>query len=117
VLDEILAPGFLAQVNGSANYLRQQLGALLSAYPAVFEEVRGQGLLIGLKLRVPNTDFVNAVRAKGLLVVGAGDNVVRVMPPLNIEESHMRDALKILGEAAEDFVNAKKPSSNKTEAA
>ena len=102
-LDLVLAPDFLPHVEAIGNYLRQQLAGLLAEHPSVFEEVRGQGLLLGLKLRVPNTEFVAAARKQGLLVVGAGDNVVRLLPPLIIEEAQVREAMAMLSTAAKSF--------------
>ncbi|MDE2111358.1 MAG: aspartate aminotransferase family protein [Alphaproteobacteria bacterium] len=113
VLDLALSPDFLPHVEAIGNYLRQQLAGILADHSAVFEEVRGQGLLLGLKLRVPNTDFVAAARKQGLLIVGAGDNVVRLLPPLIIEEAHVREAIKMLSAAARGF----EASNKKTEAA
>jgi acetylornithine/N-succinyldiaminopimelate aminotransferase len=113
-LDLVLAPGFLEHVRRIANYMNQQLGQLLAEHPTVFEDVRGQGLMMGLKLRVPNTEFVVAARKCGLLVVGAGDNVVRLLPPLIIEESHVREAMKMLSTAAASFEST---TSAKAEAA
>jgi acetylornithine/N-succinyldiaminopimelate aminotransferase len=112
VLDLVLAPDFLPHVESIGNYLRQQLAGLLAEHPSVFEEVRGQGLLLGLKLRVPNTEFVAAARKQGLLIVGAGENVVRLVPPLVIEEAQVREAMAMLSAAAKGF-----ESSKKTEAA
>jgi acetylornithine/N-succinyldiaminopimelate aminotransferase len=109
----VLEPEFLPHVEAVGNYLGQQLAGLLAEHPTVFEEVRGQGLLLGLKLRVPNTAFVAAARAQGLLVVGAGDNVVRLLPPLIIEEQQVREAMAMLAAAARTFEAAP----NKTEAA
>ena len=103
VLDMVLAPDFLPQVRAMANYLTQQLGELLAGHPDVFEEVRGQGLMLGLKLRVPNTEFVAAARKQGLLVVGAGDNVIRILPPLIVEETQIREAMTMLSAAAKTF--------------
>ena len=103
VLDLVLAPDFLPHVEAIGNYLRQQLAGLLAEHPAVFEEVRGQGLLLGLKLRVPNTEFVAAARKQGLLVVGAGENVVRLVPPLIIEEAQVREAMAMLSATAKVF--------------
>ena len=97
------APGFLEHVQKMGSYLSQQLARLVSEHPHVFEEVRGQGLMIGLKMRVPNTEFVAKARAAGLLVVGAGDNAVRLLPPLIIEESHIREAIAALGAAADTY--------------
>ena len=102
-LDLVTAPGFLAHVEAIGNYLHQQMGVLLAEHPTVFEEVRGQGLLLGLKLKVTNTEFVAAARKQGLLVVGAGDNVVRLLPPLIIEETQVREAMAMLSAAAKSF--------------
>src|SRR6185312_13458769 len=96
----LLEEGFLDQVNGTANYLRQQLARLVADHPQVFEEVRGQGLLLGLKLKPPVGDFVNAARAQGLLTVAAGENVVRILPPLNVSEAEIREAVAMLEQAA-----------------
>jgi acetylornithine/N-succinyldiaminopimelate aminotransferase len=111
-LDLVLAPGFLAHVESVGNYLRQQLAGLIAEHPSVFEELRGQGLMLGLKLRVPNTDFVTAARKQGLLIVGAGENVVRLLPPLIVTEEQVRDAVKMLSTAAAEF-----EAQNKTVAA
>ena len=108
VLDLVLAPDFLPHVQAIANYLNQQLVGLLAAHPAVFEEVRGQGLMLGLKLRVPNTEFVAAARKQGLLIVGASDNVVRILPPLIVEETQVREAMTMLSAAAKSFETGKK---------
>jgi acetylornithine/N-succinyldiaminopimelate aminotransferase len=96
----LLEPGFLDSVNKVANYLHQQLVGLLASHPDIFEEVRGQGLLLGLKLKPPVGDFVNAARAEGLLTVGAGENVVRILPPLNVSEPEVREAVNMLEKAA-----------------
>ncbi|HEY3776683.1 MAG TPA: aspartate aminotransferase family protein [Rhizomicrobium sp.] len=106
VLDVVLEPDFLAAVERVANYARQQLAALLSEYPQVFEDVRGQGLMLGLKMKPSNTAFVGELRARRLLVVGAGGNVVRLLPPLIVTEEQMREAVRILSQAAEAFVTA-----------
>ena len=108
VLDLVLAPDFLPHVQAIGNYLGQQLAGLLAEHPSVFEEVRGQGLLLGLKLRVPNTEFVAAARKQGLLIVGAGDNVVRLVPPLIIDEAQVREAMTMLSAAAKSFEGSKK---------
>jgi acetylornithine/N-succinyldiaminopimelate aminotransferase len=102
-LEMALEPDFLPHVNAIANYLQQQLGALIAEHPSVFEEIRGQGLMLGLKLKVPNTEFVAAARKQGLLLVGAGENVVRLLPPLIIEEAQVREAMEILSAAAKTF--------------
>ena len=103
VLDIILAPGFFEHVQRVAGYAQQQLAGLIAEHPSVFEELRGEGLMIGLKMKVPNIDFMNALRGHGMLSVGAGDNVIRLLPPLNIEESHVREAVRALDETAREF--------------
>jgi len=107
-IDMVLAPGFLQHVQSVGNYLRQQLARLISDHPSVFEELRGQGLMLGLKLRVPNTEFVAAARNQGLLIVGAGENVVRLLPPLIVCEDQVRDAVKLLSDAALAFETTQK---------
>jgi acetylornithine/N-succinyldiaminopimelate aminotransferase len=99
VLDLVLAPGFLAHVNEIANYLKQQLSMIADKHREVISEVRGQGLLLGLKCKVPNTELVDALRERGMLVVGAGDNVIRLLPPLIIGQDHVREAVAILDDA------------------
>ncbi|HWU25759.1 MAG TPA: aspartate aminotransferase family protein [Rhizomicrobium sp.] len=103
VMDLALAPGFLEHVRRVGNYFRQQLARLIGEHAAVFEELRGEGLMLGLKMKVPNTDFVARLRAHGMLAIGAGENVVRLLPPLNIEEAHVREALTYLDNTARDF--------------
>ena len=99
-LDLALAPGFLEHVGKVAGYLNQQLGALVAAHPAIFESVRGQGLMLGLKMKIPNTDFITAARQAGLVVLPAGDNVVRLLPPLTISESEVREGMELMNRAA-----------------
>jgi acetylornithine/N-succinyldiaminopimelate aminotransferase len=103
----ILEQGFLHQVNDAANYLGQQLHGLVADHPDVFEELRGSGLLLGLKLKPPVGDFVAAARAQGLLTVAAGENVVRILPPLNVSETEMREAVAMLDKAATALENQK----------
>jgi acetylornithine/N-succinyldiaminopimelate aminotransferase len=107
VLDIVLAPGFFEHVQNVGNYLRQQSAGLICEYPSVFEELRGQGLMLGLKMRVKNTDFIDRLRSHGMLSVGAGDNVVRLLPPLIIDEAQAREAMRLLSETAAEFQNAK----------
>ncbi len=98
-LDIILGDGFLEQVRDVANYLNQQLAAVLERHPGVIEEVRSMGMMIGLKCVGPNTDLIDALRARGLLTVGGAENVVRWLPPLTLSQDQARDAIDILDEA------------------
>ena len=96
VLDILLADGFLARVEAMGRLLRARLEALVKRHASVLSDVRGAGLMLGLKCVVPNTDMVSRLREGGLLTVGAGDNTVRVLPPLIVEEGHVEEALTIL---------------------
>jgi acetylornithine/N-succinyldiaminopimelate aminotransferase len=92
VLDVVLEEGFLEDVSEIALYLRQQLAELSDGFPDLIEEVRGEGLLLGLKCKIPNGDVVTAFRDAGLLSIPAGDNVVRLIPPLIITIDDVREA-------------------------
>lgn len=96
VLDIVATPEFLEGVRSTIRAVSQKLASLRDRYPGVIEEIRGSGLLVGLKLHVLNTDFVAKARENGLLTVGAGDNVVRMLPPLNIGEDEIREAFERL---------------------
>jgi len=96
VLDVVLENGFLDQVRQIAGALNQRLSGLVAAYPGVFAEVRGTGLLIGLRCEVPNAEVIEAARAHGLLLAPAGDNVARLLPPLIVGEREVEEAIGIL---------------------
>jgi acetylornithine/N-succinyldiaminopimelate aminotransferase len=100
VLDVVLAPGFLDHVQASGLRLRQRLAELQDRHPDIIGDVRGQGLILGLKLKVPNTEFTAEARAQKLLLIPAGDNVVRLLPPLNIGEDEIAEAYRRLDAAA-----------------
>jgi acetylornithine/N-succinyldiaminopimelate aminotransferase len=114
VLDVILAPGFLDKVAATGKVLHAKLREVQKRHPAVFIEVRGLGLMAGLRCAeaVPSSEMVNKLREEGLLTVGAGENVVRLAPPLIIGESHVAEACAIL-----DNVAAKWPLLEKARAA
>jgi acetylornithine/N-succinyldiaminopimelate aminotransferase len=103
VLDVVLAPGFLEHVEQISNYFRQQLAGLIAEHPGVFEEIRGAGLMLGLKMKVPAGDFITRLRTHGMLAIPAGDNVMRLLPPLIIEEEHVREAMRLLSQTAAEF--------------
>ncbi len=101
VFDELTKPGFLEHVVKVSNFLKQQFEGLKDEYPDVVADVRGKGLLIGMKLKKPAIDVRKMALAKGLLAGSAGDNVLRMAPPLIIDETHVREAVKILSECFE----------------
>ena len=96
VLDVVLAPGFLAEVDRKARRLWGMLGEVVAAYPQVLVDVRGAGLILGLKGVVPNGELQNAFMAEGLLTVAAGDNVVRLVPPLVLTDADVDGAVEMI---------------------
>jgi acetylornithine/N-succinyldiaminopimelate aminotransferase len=99
VLDVILEPGFLTRVQELGLRLKQQLARVKDENPDLIEEVRGSGLLAGIKVKPPSGDVVNACVAEKLLTVGAGENVVRLLPPLNVTEGEIAEAVSRLSAA------------------
>ena len=99
VLDVVLEPGFLEAVQLKALRLKQGLARLKDQFPDIVLDVRGQGLLTGVKLGVPPPDAVAAARDEKLLVVGAGENVIRVLPPLNVEDDEIAEGIDRLARA------------------
>jgi len=99
VLDVMLKPGFFDHVREMSLLLKQKLASVVDRHPEVLAEVRGEGLLIGLKAVVPSGDLVNALRDHKLLAVGAGDNVVRLLPPLIVNQTEIEEAVQRLEHA------------------
>ncbi|MBP9182411.1 MAG: aspartate aminotransferase family protein, partial [Fuscovulum sp.] len=100
VVEIISDPAFLAEVNRKAALFRQGLEALVAAHPDTLEAVRGEGLMLGLKCRAANADFVKAGYDAGILTVAAADNVVRLLPALNIPDADIAEALARLDKVA-----------------
>ena len=99
-LDVVLAPGFLERVARLGLDLRQRLAELRDRHSGLIEEVRGEGLLVGLKLKAPPADFAEAALAQRLLVIPAGDNVVRILPPLIVSDDELAEGVRRLDSAA-----------------
>ncbi len=110
VLDVVLAPGFLDGVDHKARRLWHALQAVVADAPAVLEDVRGAGLILGLKARVPNTELQAAFTAEGLLTVAAGDNVVRLVPPLVLTDADIDAALDMIGRGVRRCQSAAAPA-------
>lgn len=106
VLDVVLEDGFLEEVLEKAIILRQRLAELADSYPDIIETVRGDGLMQGLKCKAANTDVVAAFRSHNFLAVPAGDNVVRLIPPLTITREDIGEALTKMSAALDDFRKA-----------
>ena len=99
VLDVVLAPGFIERVAQLGLFLRQRLAEIKDRHGQIIEEVRGEGLMVGLKVKVPNTEFAAAARDEKLLTIPAGDNVVRLLPPLVISEEELAEGVRRLDAA------------------
>jgi acetylornithine/N-succinyldiaminopimelate aminotransferase len=107
VLDVVLAPGFLDKVRHNALLLKQRLAEMKDRHAGVIEEVRGEGMLIGMRAAVPMGQFVDALRAEKLLTVAAGENVVRLLPPLIASEAEIDQAVDMIDRACTRIERAK----------
>lgn len=103
VMEIVANEAFLAEVNRKAALFRQKLEGLVASHPEVFESVRGQGLMLGLKCKAAPADLVQAGYAQHLLTVPAADNVLRLLPPLNITDEDIAEAITRLDKAAESL--------------
>lgn len=100
VLDVVLEEGFLDEVKRKALLMKQGLASIADEFPDVIEGARGSGLMLGLKCKMPNTKVNAALRDQKLLAVPAGDNVIRLLPPLTVSDEEIRDALERIRSAA-----------------
>jgi acetylornithine/N-succinyldiaminopimelate aminotransferase len=100
-VDELIKPSLMDQVNETAGYLNQQLAGLMERFPDVVVDIRGKGLLIGIKLATPNREFMQHARDEHLLIAGGGDNCVRLLPPLVLSREDAREAIEKLERACE----------------
>ncbi|MEL6508608.1 MAG: aspartate aminotransferase family protein [Pseudomonadota bacterium] len=104
VLKIVSEPAFLDEVNRKAGLLRQKLEGLIAAHPDVFDSIRGEGLMLGLKCKATNIDIVQAGYSQGLLTVPAADNVIRLLPALTITDDEIAQAVGMLDKAATHLV-------------
>jgi acetylornithine/N-succinyldiaminopimelate aminotransferase len=114
-LAELLKPALMDNVREIAGYFTQQFEGLKTRFPDVVEDIRGKGLLIGLKLKTPNREFMQHARDQHLLIAGGGDNCVRLLPPLNLTLAEASEAVQKL-EAACEIARAKAQTLAKTRA-
>jgi acetylornithine/N-succinyldiaminopimelate aminotransferase len=103
VLDTMLVPGFFERVDAMARLLWEQLDALVRSYPKLFAELRGSGLLLGIRCVVPATEIVAKLRQNGLLALTAGENVLRILPPLIVGERELDEALTVMRKVAAEW--------------
>ena len=103
VFDVVANDEFLASVRAKGERLRAALEQMIPNHDHLFDSVRGVGLMLGIKMKSDSRAFVTYLRSRGLLTVAAGDNVLRVLPPLTIEEEHIREFVDGLSAAAADY--------------
>ncbi len=103
VIDVLFKKGFLSNVSKNGKYFQKELKKLKNKYPKIIKEVRGQGLLIGIALYRNQTDFIMKLLQQRLLTVRASENVVRLLPPLNVKRKEINLALKILNNVCENY--------------
>ncbi len=106
VLDVMLEPDFLPQVERMGKLLRRRIEDLIARFPQVLAELRGAGLMLGLKSVVPNTEVVAKLRDEGLLTVGAAENVIRLLPPLIIDEQQVDEAVQAIERVCSGWAKA-----------
>ena len=103
VLDVVLAPGFLEHVSDVAGYAKQKLAALKDRHPRIIETVRGDGLMIGIKIVPPVGDMVQSLRNRHLLTASAGENTLRLLPPLVVTRADVDEAVDLIEQACRDL--------------
>jgi acetylornithine/N-succinyldiaminopimelate aminotransferase len=111
VLDVMLAPGFLDRVRRTALVLKQKLAEIRDRYPTVIAELRGEGLLVGLRAVCANGALVDELRAEKMIAAAAGDNVVRLLPPLIVSEEEIAEAVRRIDRACSRLAQARESSS------
>ena len=103
VLDQILKKGFLQNVKKLSEFFHLELNKIKEQFPKIIKEVRGKGLLIGLQLNFDQTKFIQLLMENRLLTIRAAENVIRILPPLNVKKSEINFALKIIRKVCENY--------------
>ena len=103
VIDTMFKKGFLSNVKKNGDYFLKQLNKIREKYPRIIREVRGKGLLIGLCLHINQTSFIKKLQDNNFLCVKAAENVVRLLPPLNVTKKEINLALKILNKVCRNY--------------
>ena len=103
VLDQILKKGFLQNVKKLSGFFHLELNKIKEQFPKIIKEVRGKGLLIGLQLNFDQTKFIQQLIENRLLTIRAAENVIRILPPLNVKKSEINFALKIIRKVCKNY--------------
>jgi len=103
VMDIMFKKGFLSNVSKNGKYFLSELNKIKTKYPRIIKEVRGKGLLLGLCLYKDQTTFINKLMENNLLTVRAAENVVRLLPPLNVTKQEINLGLKIINKVCKNY--------------
>ena len=103
IMDEVFKKGFLSNVRKNSKYFLKKLNNLKKTYPKVIKEIRGIGLLIGIQVNVDLGNFINKLTHNKLLTIRAAENVVRILPPLNVKKKEIDLALKIINKVCSEY--------------
>jgi acetylornithine/N-succinyldiaminopimelate aminotransferase len=114
VLDVLLSDGFMERVRRAGLTLKQKLAEIRDRFPSVIAEVRGEGLLVGLRAVVPCGELVDELRAEKMIAAAAGDNVVRLLPPLIVSDAEIGEAVSRIGRACERLARVHRPAPTET---
>ncbi len=105
VMDEIFKKSFLSKVKKNSNYFISELNKVKNKFPNIIKEIRGMGLLLGIQLHKDQTKFIQNLMKKKLLTIRAAENVIRILPPLNVSKKEIDMALKIITKVCKDYKN------------
>jgi len=103
IMDEVFKKGFLTNVRKNSKYFLYRLNILKKTYPKVIKEIRGIGLLIGIQVKVDLGNFINKLTQNKLLTIRAAENVVRILPPLNVKKTELDLAIKIINKVCSEY--------------
>ena len=103
VLDQILKKGFLNNLKKMSKYFYQELNKIKKDYPNIIKEIRGKGLLIGIQLNFDQSKFIKSLEKNYLLTIRAAENVIRILPPLNVKKNEIDLALKIINKVCKEY--------------
>ena len=103
VMDEIFKKGFLSNILKLSKYFIKELNKIKNQYPYIISEIRGKGYLIGIKLKVDQKNFIEKLFKENFLTIKGSENVVRILPPLNVKKSEINQALKIINKVCSNY--------------
>ena len=103
VMDEVFKRGFLSKVKSNSKYFISELNKIKNKFPNIIKEIRGIGLILGIQLHHDQTKFIQSLMKNKLLTIRAAENVIRILPPLNVKKKEINIALKIINKVCEDY--------------